>query len=377
MCAKSWSNSDNEFFVRNISTISAEELAERFAVSEKAVKVKARRLGVYDQLFYRKKLTRKSWSKADEQYLQENYGRVAINQLAEFFGVSYAAVVTKANKRLGMNSKLISEKFWSEDEDVLLKEHFQYAPQKKIMKMFPNRTWTGILQRGIKTLQLNRLSQDRHSIDYHFLDEWTEQSAYLAGYVAADGHIFYHRGEQNKSALQFEIAAYDRDILDKIKEVLHFEGPILETSRNTVKMNISNTRIIEMLIEKGIPALNKSSDMKWPSTLPKCYQNAFVRGIFDGDGSVYLENSTGRIRTQFLGTENLLMGIKQAMPFDTSTVSICYRGNTEKGANIYCLSFSTKHSIALLNWLYKDSTIHLDRKYNKFLNFIKEKGHSD
>lgn len=311
-------------------------------------------------------MARKIWSNEEMEFIKNNLANMTISELAIHFDVPYAKMIDKVHK-MGLNRKKASGEIWSDKEDELLRKHFEWAPKNYIMKLFPKRTWASILQRGIKTLNLNRQSQDRYSVNYRFFEEWTPESAYIFGFIAADGHVFYESGKENKNALQFEIADYDSDILEKIKEILQFEGSICYTKRNTVKLQINNKKLVRDLIEKGIPRKNKTFDLKFPQTLPVDLYNHFVRGLFDGDGSVYSDE--GRLAFQLLGTNTLLLEVKEILPVDMSTINIIDR--SKYGANVCALSTSHNKSVNIFEWLYKDSTIHLDRKYEKYNKILK------
>lgn len=312
-------------------------------------------------------MARKVWSNEEMEFIKNNLANMTISELANHFDVSYAKMNDKVHK-MGLSRKKASGEIWSNEEDELLRKHFEWAPKNYIMKLFPNRTWVSILQRGIKTLNLNRQSQDRYSVDYKFFEEWTPESAYIFGFIAADGHLFYESGKENKNALQFEIADYDSDILEKIKKVLQFEGPICYTKRNTVKLQLSNKKIINDLIEKGMPKENKTSLLSKPIDLPDHLVKHYIRGLFDGDGSVY-QNGATDIRYQLLGTLKLLTFVKEKLPCDCSNITI--RNRAGDGANVHCFQTGHRKAKIILNWMYKDSTIHLDRKYNKYKEILK------
>lgn len=308
-------------------------------------------------------MSRKYWTKDEEEFLRQKAATMSPRELADCFGVSYHAITSKANK-IGVNFKSLSGELWSEAEDTILREKFEWAAQGTLKKMLPGRTWPGILQRGIKTNNLNRLSQDRYAINHLFMDKWTEKSAYFFGFVAADGHLLRKGGIDNITSIQFELAEKDMDILEKIKEALEAEAPIGKSKRHTCKFYVSNARIFNKLIELGIPEIDKTHQMKWPSKLPDEYYAPFIRGVFDGDGSVWFSENS--LRSYFMGTYDLLEGIKKALPFSTDTISITYRGNSPKGADVYVFKLASQNTLRLYEWMYADATIFSERKRKKF-----------
>lgn len=311
-------------------------------------------------------MTRKQWSVEDIEYLKNNIATSNFEELAKHFGVSKNSIAHKASK-LGLRRKESSGQLWTETEDELLKKHFSYAPKNMLMKLFPNRTWPAILQRGIKTLGMIRESQDKYCVRYDALSEWNEFTAYLLGFTMADGYIKRNYGPRRENSLQFELADYDKDILDKIAKNLDFEGPISKSGRGTVKLYISNTKILDDLIQKGIPTVDKTFNAKFPSDIPSKMVRHFVRGLFDGDGSVYIDDE--RLALQLLGTKEILCSIKHVLPQFFSSVNIYDRA--KNGANIHCLKIKDKEkTLKLFEWMYKDSTIYLQRKYDKYCQNI-------
>ncbi len=269
---------------------------------------------------------------------------------------------------MGIKLKEVHGEYWTPEEDSIIEEHFCYAPQNYLMNLLPGRTWKSIFMRG-NGKNLKRISQDRYFIDYNFFENWSKESAYILGFITADGYVKRDTsGNRHANMLQFELASYDIDILKKFKDVLKFEGPISTTKRSTCKMQINNTKIIEDIIKKGVPSTNKTEEATFPANMPSEYAPDFIRGVFDGDGSIYMEDSNGhsRLALQILGTKDLLYGIRSHLPLESKHSYISYRGNN--GANIYILSIKNKDTIKIYDWMYRASTIYLDRKYQHYMS---------
>lgn len=302
---------------------------------------------------------RKTWTEKEVDFIKNNLSKMDLKTMANVLNVNYLKLIDKIHK-LGLNSKKEKGILWTEQEDVLLKKHFEFAPKNYLLKLFPNRTWNSIFQRGCKKYNLKRKSQDRLFIKYDFFEKWNKENAYIFGFILADGHIHYG----NKNYLQFELASYDKDILEKIKSILQYEGPISYSKRNTCKLQINNKKIISDIIDLGMPSKDKTFNSVFPKSLPKKYIPDFIRGVFDGDGSIVYSNK--RLYFQILGTKDLLKGIKDNLPIATNNISIYDRNRN--GTNVFCLQVKNKKTLDIFDWLYKDASIYLDRKYNKYLN---------
>jgi hypothetical protein len=309
----------------------------------------------------------KKWTSEEVEYLKLNYGRQSAQELADKFQVSKQAIISKCYK-LGISAKENRGETWSEEENKIMHEHFENAPLNLIKELLPNRTMHAINQHGNKELGLSRISKDRYKLDYKFFEIWTPESAYIYGLISADGYIKYEHGDRNENSLQFELADYDADILYKIKDILQYEGDVRYSKRNTVKFSIGNKKLIKDLIDKGIPKINKTFEIKYPETLPDELFSHYLRGLFDGDGTIYEDHDILLFR--LLGSESLLNSIHEKickLCLDISTNHI--QDRNKYGTNVFALSVKNKDSIKIFDFMYKDSTIHLDRKYNKYLEY--------
>ena len=299
---------------------------------------------------------RKYWTKEEEQFIRENLNSLSIKEFSEYFHVKYDKVV-KIHK-MGLNSKKARNIIWSKNEDELLSRHFEYAPKDYLLKLFPNRTWPAIIQRGIKTLKLNRLSQDKIYINYEFFDEWTPQSAYIHGFILADGHI--HLGKDN--FLQIEVNCDSLDILKKIKNAMDFQGEIYYLkNRNTYKFQNKNTHIIKRLAQTGILLKNKSHEAIYPlQFIPQEFIRDHIRGLIDGDGWSYIDGE-GVYNIGLCGTQNMVTTVKDLLNIDCSKNKVQHYEE-----NCWRFNLKGKKALEVASWLYNKSNIYLEKKYNAF-----------
>lgn len=302
-------------------------------------------------------------------FIKNNYGKISTQEIAKQLNKTYSQITKKAT-RMGLKRKEITGEYWSDKEDTILKEHFEYAPKQFIEKLLPNREWCGILQRGLKTHNLNRISQDRFSVNYNFFSKWTPESAYLFGLIMADGHIRI-KELHGMNCMSIQLAGYDLELLEKIKALLQYEGNI-ETSQVTgkVRLQVNNAKIVQDLINLGMPQENKTFEAKWPESLPKELESHFVRGLLDGDGTICQCANRSSLTISFLGTFSLMASLNDALPTVRKN-HICDRASYKNGgANVFNIRYgSRKDTKNILDWIYKDATIYLERKYQKYREF--------
>lgn len=135
------------------------------------------------------------------------------------------------------------------------------------------------------------------SWNYKFFDELTPDSAYVVGFIIADGHLW-------KTGYTIAILQKKRAILDKISAVVG--GGTVNAKYGYLHLNSKYAHMV-LTNRYGIPAgSGKTHTVRIPECiieradlLPHC-----IRGIFDGDGSVAKTSCTF-----FSGSANLLKDI--------------------------------------------------------------------
>lgn len=135
----------------------------------------------------------------------------------------------------------------------------------------------------------------KYDVDASFFEKWDEESAYVYGYILADGSLNlsakYNGKRTNKYTLRFKTK--DRSLLQQIKESLSSEHPIrkINTRRGDNKrvyheLSIARKALVSDLVDYGVEQ-NKTHTISFPEFLPSDMYRHFIRGFFDGDGSVY------------------------------------------------------------------------------------------
>lgn len=309
----------------------------------------------------------------EEQYIRDHINKITISEIASNLNRGYEA--TKAHiHRMGLHAGVVKNAPWTAKDDEILRSCFEYETKSQIQAKFPDRTWGAILQHGKKMLGLNRVNQNRYSVDYDFFSEWTEESSYFFGFIMADGHVAH--GKEN-NCIQIAVAERDRDILEKFKQCTNFEGPITKGSEEKHNINISknylsnvqkgiritiaNKKMVYDLFDMGLPMERKTYTANFPSHIPKEMKRHFIRGLIDGDGWVSVVKR-GYVSLGLVGTENILYGVRDSYPYDCSMNAVRH-----KGKNFWDLIINGRKAMKILDWLYGDASVYLNRKYDKYL----------
>ena len=202
-------------------------------------------------------------------------------------------------------------------------------------------------------------------INHHVFDELTPESLYWIGMIFTDGHI-----EQKKEA-SIDLTLHNEDIdhLYKFKEFLGTTREIKKDKGDCSRLRVNSKQLRDKLVELGFTH-NKSTSIV-PHELLK-HSRDFWRGCIDGDGGVYWrKDNTGHIT--LCGT---LETIFEFAIFCNKYASVKDKYPTRaNGKNLYQISYYGKDARKIATYLYKDSTIYLQRKYDTyrdFLNFLEE-----
>lgn len=203
----------------------------------------------------------------------------------------------------------------------------------------------------------------RFNADHNYFDIIdTKERAYWLGFFATDGSI----GEKNKLILR--LASIDIGHIEKFKFALRSEHNIVTACYNNKGFYnsciiIRSTQMTQSLARLGIVP-QKTFTVHRPRLHPSLLRH-YWRGAFDGDGSIYQLSSNGPYNISFCGNplmvQDYIADIKIYLNIDVKyeTKDNIQSAYTRKRADV----------LSILNWLYQDSTIYLDRKYKQYQDF--------
>lgn len=192
---------------------------------------------------------------------------------------------------------------------------------------------------------------------------YTPESAYWAGFIAADGCI---TGGTLKVCLNYD----DINHLEKFKTYVDSTHKISYNIEKYYRAEIGfkNDRILEDLELNYNITPRKSLTYEMP-ILPEKVLKHFIRGYFDGDGCICESFSNKNSRTATLYTT--IVGSKLLIPELYSLINI--KGSIQEKSTTKTIKYCTNSSYKLLDYLYEDAAIYLDRKY-EYYKRIKSNG---
>jgi SAM-dependent methyltransferase len=216
----------------------------------------------------------------------------------------------------------------------------------------------------------------KYNININYFEKIdTEEKAYFLGILYADGSL------TSGSGIKITLKDHDIDILEKLSNIIYGFRKLKEYQK-TIKdengnieirkyftLNFYSKKMNNDLCKLGCTP-RKSFTITFPEKLidPSLIRH-FIRGYFDGDGCICITDPA-RPRVDFTSNGEFIVGLveflEKTLKFKCNKIG--QRHKDTKTRNIQILGYE-KVKI-LLDYLYNDATIYMNRKYNKYLEML-------
>jgi len=226
---------------------------------------------------------------------------------------------------------------------------------------------------GLKRPRLERTRPKSHySLNECYFEKIdSPEKAYWLGFLAADGCI---QAEKGNYRLQIELSTKDRGHLEKFAKAIEFSGPIYyDREHKQVYKKITKIVLCDMigvaskpmvldLISHGV--IPRKSKILNPPTIDKHLVSHWIRGYFDGDGSVSLVEKTQHICGSIFGTKLVMTFIAEIFQKETGTTASAHYRKKKSGWELCFHGNLLAQKVE--KYLYANAMIFLERKYQKF-----------
>jgi hypothetical protein len=225
------------------------------------------------------------------------------------------------------------------------------------------------------------MKQNGNRTFHDLFSSWTEESAYILGFWFADGCIVFSRRKYNIYK-RWHLINTDEQIMNDIGNIVKHD-PILRLPKNKrhkilYKIQVNSQKLFDFCFNLVGSTQKSDHELELPE-VPDHLFHHFVRGFFDGDGSICVKHYKTRhgklveaLQTSFtagLATgsflEKLRDRIREFIPIGLKKINI---GKTNKK-----LVFNQYDSMLLCEWIYQNTTINMSRKKMIWNDYDKEK----
>ena len=216
----------------------------------------------------------------------------------------------------------------------------------------------------------------RFKVNDHYFDNINnEHKAYWLGFMLADGFIS-NSGHATES-FGMILKKCDSYILEKFKKdlkatyIIHDYREVHDWGDGPVVTYVSKLFIKSPIIYKRLMELGFSTDKSHHAVIPydeipNNLISHFIRGYFDGDGSLAKsgDKKWHIFDLKFTGTYEVISGIRHLVGKDNVKLS---QRHPERDNNNYSLNLcGDLQCYNICKWMYKDATIYLERKYKRY-----------
>ena len=328
-----------------------------------------------------------NWKEEDIKNIIKRYKEGTSQcQLAKDYNCSRNAIKTILDKNSIKTRDVHEANSRKIDESIIEQVVYNYtvlgqgaSSAGKKWKISQDKVEKILKEQGVKlrTYAESKQIQRIYNIDDNFFKNQNEDMAYILGFIAADGNV-----AKKENCISIEVHEKDKDLLELVRErtkntrPLKFYIHIHKDCEDTpvVKFQTwSSEWKKDLAIYNIVP--NKTFILKPPTFLNKQYYGAFIKGYFDGDGSVY--EKTNGIEVSIGGaSKEMILWIREVLVTQYGIIGSYDTYSTPNKQHLmYRIKYHSNYSLSLLYKIwYEDnpSNLYLPRKKEIFTNYFKK-----
>ncbi len=205
--------------------------------------------------------------------------------------------------------------------------------------------------------------------DTYFESIDNAEKAYVYGLLLADGCLNFSKSTPR---ITLKLQSGDEELVEKIRDLLSPGKTLYEENYiyknkpgKSVKLEVCSTKIADDLMKWGFTE-RKTGNTKFPSF--SSYMSHFIRGYFDGNGSIS-KNGEVKANCYLCSADYSFLSAMEEVLRSCNIDCIIY---TEKrqGLDMHRLAIRSGSLKLFFQYMYEDSTLHLNRKYSKYANIV-------
>jgi intein-encoded DNA endonuclease-like protein len=222
--------------------------------------------------------------------------------------------------------------------------------------------------------QFNRI----YSLNEYYLDVIdTEEKAYFLGLIYSDG---FNNEELNY--IEISLQESDKHILEALNKAFGSNKPLMFLDKkkqnpnweNCYRLTLNSRHLSEMLSSSGCVQA-KSLILEFPKNdrIPKHLIRHFIRGYFDGDGTVGVYQQKKRknyftLSCGIIANLDFCLELNKQIEHLDIKFSIYHDKRTPDKPTRNAGIHANSGVIKFLDWLYQDTNLFIKRKYDTYIS---------
>lgn len=226
----------------------------------------------------------------------------------------------------------------------------------------------------------------------------TEEKAYWLGFIWCDGYVL--RRERNPAnveyAFKLDLNSDDKEHVMKLRNFLQSNHPVKiyrtkgykEDGVEVARLHISNRHFGQKLYHGYGVVAGRSDFNSFKNLIPESLFKHFIRGVLDADGSLVVSNvelykhsstktytkQVNKLAVNFSTHTEIIEAIQKHL-FEHGVIASINKTSKRhelSDGDCVCLKYGgNKQCKKIVSYLYRDANIYLERKYHKYLDFLK------
>lgn len=248
----------------------------------------------------------------------------------------------------------------------------------KLAEMFNVSRWkiSNILHKNNIVVNNNKDIYKKYSCQLDYFKEIdSEEKAYWLGFIYADGYV-------TEKCFGIALSIIDKDHLEKFLRCINSNDKVRIYNDNKglskkdgkiARIQIYNKSFREELMKHGV--VYHKSNIKKPPKIKNDLIRHFIRGYIDGNGSLYKSKNKFNYNYNYYlsitSTYDMLFYIHQYLRNNNLThKNFVFKKRKPTDTVGYIRYAGNIQFYNIMNHIYKDAKIYLDRKYNIYQEFI-------
>lgn len=249
-------------------------------------------------------------------------------------------------------------KAWTEYEDNYLIERYPKTKTREISEHL-GRSMNAV------NLRARKLDLNKETAKHDYFKEWSPNMAYILGLIYADGCLV-------KDTYRVDIVLHNDDeyMLYAIRNELQATSNVKRQGRSNCNyLSFHSPTIYQDLLDIGLFP-NKTYTIEMPN-VPDEFLCDFMRGFFDGDGTIVQSkdnpriNITGASKQMFIQLEGQIERV-------TGITGRINKKPSDIGTMNYRLYYNGLNALDLAKWMYSNTelnSLYLTRKHDIYVEY--------
>jgi hypothetical protein len=203
-----------------------------------------------------------------------------------------------------------------------------------------------------------------HINENYFDDINTDEKAWVLGLLASDGNVDTSNSKNIISISQS--GENGQKIIEYVKNILESNNPIRQTKttrQDAYSISFSSKNMVGSLSKYNI--IPRKTDTYTFPDIKNAFYKSFIRGYFEGDGSVGIYQTRKNIYLLIASIYGNYEFILKC--FDNIPVAGLIQKKKNNKAEI---RWNGKNAFYFMQWLYENNELYKDKKFNIFHEYI-------